>query len=60
MGTFDTAGEVIFAEDNQSANQLIERAPSMGSGLFQTSPAVSLLVTLLHRPPRLSSSRYII
>jgi hypothetical protein len=43
---FDTAGEVIFAEENQSANQLIKRAPSMGSGLFQTSPAVSLLILL--------------
>jgi hypothetical protein len=37
----DTDGEVIFAEDSQSANQLIERAPSIGSGLFQTSPSVS-------------------
>jgi hypothetical protein len=39
---FDTAGEVIFTEASQSANQPVERAPSVDSGLFQTSPAVSL------------------
>ena len=43
--TFDTDGEVIFAEASQVANQLVERAPSVGSGLFQTSPSVSLLVS---------------
>jgi hypothetical protein len=37
----DTAGEVIFAEASQSADQLVEWVPSVGSGLFQTSPAVS-------------------
>jgi hypothetical protein len=37
----DTDGEVIFAEASQVANQLVERAPSVGSGLFQTSPSVS-------------------
>jgi hypothetical protein len=41
---FDTAGEVIFTEASQFANQPVERAPSVDSGLFQTSPAVSLLV----------------
>jgi hypothetical protein len=45
FGSFDTAGEVIFAEASQSAAQLVEWAPSVGSGLFQTSPAVSVLVT---------------
>jgi hypothetical protein len=30
-----------FFEASQSANQLVERAPSMGSNLFPTSPAVS-------------------
>jgi hypothetical protein len=37
----DTAGEVIFAGANQSANQFVQRVPSMGSGLFPTSPAVA-------------------
>jgi hypothetical protein len=37
----DTAGEVIFWEASQSANQLVERAPSVNSGLFPTSPSVS-------------------
>jgi hypothetical protein len=40
----DTAGEVIFTEASQSANQPVERAPTVTSGLFQTSPAVSFLV----------------
>jgi hypothetical protein len=37
----DTDGEVIFTEASQSPNQPIERAPSVTSGLFQTSPSVS-------------------
>jgi hypothetical protein len=54
---FDTAGEVIFTEASQLANQPVERAPSVDSGLFQTSPAVSFLVTWIesevnHRPTR--------
>ena len=44
---FDTDGEVIFAEASQVANQLVERAPSVGSGLFQTSPSVSKLAKSL-------------
>jgi hypothetical protein len=43
----DTAGEVIFAGANQSADQFVQWVPSVGSGLVPTSPSASRLVMML-------------